>query len=788
MRKILFKSALFVLSLLLCFTLVNIRVNTYANSIIDFNIDKIVGDFDFKSTDFTSVIVEIEEKSIVESKHSGIVQNKKGLFTIRNIIKQEIYDVIDEAVVGLEYDYLFSGFALTLQENNILQLAKINGIKAIYPNVHYVATEVEFNISEDSTPNMLNSNPYVGGVRAWELGYTGAGMTVAVIDTGVDYNHPELAHAFGEYKGYDFFDMDSDPMEGPGQYHGTHVSGTIVARSFGIAPDANLLVYRVLGPKGGSSEQVLAGIEQAVIDGADVMNLSLGNILNDPDYATSIALDWAMAEGVVAVTSNGNGGPDFWTVGSPGTSRSAISVGSTKLPHTDFDISFYTSENNSYESAKVMGTPSKEAIEELNGQTLEYVFVGLGAIDDFTEVDVDGKVALIYRGGISFTDKNYNAYINGAKACIIFNNAQGEISASGTWYIPTFQLTYEDGLKMYYDIFYGYNMLTINTTVDDIPETVSDFSSCGPAYGTWMIKPDLSAPGEGIFSTIPINLGGYAIASGTSMASPHVAAAALLVLQAHPDYSSEEVKAVLMNSAEPLINPLTNEAYPHNVQGAGSLRIANAIEASTIVNPGSFSFGKFVKNQGKQVESQHFEIKNLSSETKKYSFTVEFDGNPEGIKVMTSNNLLVKAGKTQTVNFNVQVDTSKLEAGYYEGIITVSDGKEEIKVPTILFVQEPDYPRVSFAGVVKYNEGYIAYAYLLGGADYVEIAFYEFDNGRIGNYLGWYSSDLNVQAGYYEVYWDGTINGVSIPSGMYVIIAYAEYKGKADIIAYLFEI
>ena len=158
MRKILFKSALFVLSLLLCFTLVNIRVNTYANSIIDFNIDKIVGDFDFKSTDFTSVIVEIEEKSIVESKHSGIVQNKKGLFTIRNIIKQEIYDVIDEAVVGLEYDYLFSGFALTLQENNILQLAKINGIKAIYPNVHYVATEVEFNISEDSTPNMLNSN------------------------------------------------------------------------------------------------------------------------------------------------------------------------------------------------------------------------------------------------------------------------------------------------------------------------------------------------------------------------------------------------------------------------------------------------------------------------------------------------------------------------------------------------------------------------------------------------------------------------------------------------------
>ncbi|TXF85985.1 S8 family serine peptidase, partial [Lactobacillus delbrueckii subsp. bulgaricus] len=76
----------------------------------------------------------------------------------------------------------------------------------------------------------------------------------------------------------------------------------------------------------------IAGVERAVQDGADVMNLSLGNSLNNPDWATSTALDWAMSEGVVAVTSNGNSGPNGWTVGSPGTSREAISVGATQLP------------------------------------------------------------------------------------------------------------------------------------------------------------------------------------------------------------------------------------------------------------------------------------------------------------------------------------------------------------------------------------------------------------------------------------------------------------------------
>jgi minor extracellular serine protease Vpr len=780
------------LSLVLAFsTSVDAKKNqstpTPTRSSVDLSTVKIHGKYDFKSSDLTTVIVQLEDESLVEAKHKGVSQTKDNLQSKRNQVIAEVVELTN-GEVEREYDYLFSGFALELPENKLMSLVSIPGIKAVYPNVHYTTDEVEMVLSDVFRPEMVDSNPYVGAEEAYFKGITGKGITVAVIDTGADYTHPELQHAFGEYKGYDFFDNDSDPQEYPGEYHGTHVSGTIAALSFGIAPEARLLAYRVLGPDGGSSLQVIAGIEQAVKDGADVMNLSLGNSLNDPDYATSIALDWAMAEGVVAVTSNGNSGPEPWTVGSPGASREAISVGSSALPHDAYNVSFFTSEGLTYNSAAVMGTPTPDAVAALDGQSYEFVYVGLGGPDDYANVDVEGKIALIQRGSYAFTDKNYYAALNGAVAAIIFNNVPGEeISASGDWYIPTFQLTWEDGVMLYNEMVAGNNALTISTEAYDVPETISDFSSRGPAMDTWMIKPDILAPGDLILSTMPG--GGYGYAGGTSMASPHVAGAAALILQVHPDYSPEDVKAALMNTAVDLIDPATGELYPHNDQGAGSMRIMDAINAETLVTPGSYSFGKFIKNNGKQVEGQSFEIKNLSDERKTYTFDVQFSGNPDGIKVMTSNNTKVQAHGTQQVNFNVQVDTNKLAAGYYEGTITVSDGEQTIVVPTILFVQEPDYPRVAGAGVESIGDGmYVAYALLPGGAELAQLDIYMLDNGSIGDYLGSFPEAYDLPSGYYEELWDGTINGEKLAPGEYVIAAYAECKGVAEYKAYLFEI
>lgn len=751
---------------------------------------QIFGDIELSSKRPTSVIVELKAESIVEAKHKGKKQTKASLKAERGKVIGDLKKAVANADVNREYDYVFSGFSVELPGNEIVKLLAIPGVKAVYPNVHYTADVISSKeiTAEEFSPAMMDSAPFIGANKAWDAGFTGEGITVAVIDTGVDYTHPDLAHAFGDYKGYDFVNDDNDPQEGPGQYHGTHVSGTVAANGAikGVAPDAKLLGYRVLGPNGGTTEDVVAGVELAVQDGADVMNLSLGNSLNNPDWATSIALDWAMAEGVVAVTSNGNAGPNNWTVGSPGTSRDAISVGATRLPYNVYDSTLSTGDTF-FSTAKVMGYPSDEELLALNNKEYEFVYVGLGYPEDFEGKDLEGKIALISRGEFAFVDKATNAKNAGAVGAIIFNNVAGEHADVPGMVIPTIKTELSDGQKLLAELDKGNNKVTFNIAFSkSVGETMADFSSRGPVTHTWMIKPDVSAPGVNIVSTFPGN--GYAALQGTSMSSPHVAGAAALILEANPNWDTDDVKAALMNTAEDIIDPKTGKVYAHNTQGAGSIRVVDALNTTTLVAPGSHSFGKFVKDSGKQVEKQSFEIKNLSNETKNYSFEVEFAENPDGIKVMMSKNLKVNANKSQQVNFNVQVDTSKLEPGYYEGTIIISDGKQTIDVPTILFVGEPDYPRVTGAFIEKEAEGsYNVGSYLPGGAEVLEYDVYVFNtNGTIGGFVDTIGSFTDAPTPYHEFLWDGTVqNGINLPNGDWVLAVYVEKAGVTEYKAYL---
>ncbi|MFD1019625.1 S8 family serine peptidase [Thalassobacillus hwangdonensis] len=762
----------------------------------ELDIAELFGEIETSSDRPTSVIVELEEESIVEANHKGKKQSKANLNKERGKVISELKKQVKTADVNREYDYVFSGFSVELPGNEIIKLLAVPGVKAVYPNVHYTADVIskEEISAEEFSPEMMKSAPFIGANEAWEAGFTGEGVTVAVIDTGVDYTHPDLAHAFGDYKGYDFVDDDNDPMEGPTQYHGTHVSGTVAANGAikGVAPEANLLGYRVLGPNGGTTEDVVAGIELAVQDGADVMNLSLGNSLNNPDWATSIALDWAMAEGVVAVTSNGNAGPNNWTVGSPGTSREAISVGATQLPYNEYTVELAPSEGVEYPTAKVMGFPSDEELLALNGVEYEFVYVGLGAEADFEGKDLEGKIALISRGGFAFVDKAANAKAAGAVGAIIFNNVAGEHADVPGMAIPTIKTELADGQKLLAELEAGNNTVSFDIEFDKaVGETMADFSSRGPVTLSWMIKPDVSAPGVNIVSTFPN--GTYAALQGTSMASPHVAGVAALLLEKNPGWATENVKAALMNTAVDVIDPGTGEAYAHNTQGAGSVRVMDALNTENLVVPGSYSFGKFVKEKGKQVEKQHFEIKNLSNERKTYNFDVEFDGNPEGVKVSTSKNLKVGAGKSQKVNLNVQVDTSKLEPGYYEATITVSDGSQIIEVPSILFVGEPDYPRVTGAFMEKANEdSYYVGAYLPGGAEVLAYDLYVFDEetGGIGAPIDTIGVFEDAPLPYHEFVWDGKVRTEGntreeLPNGDWVLAVYVEEAGVTEYKAYL---
>ncbi|MFB5663577.1 S8 family serine peptidase [Alteribacillus sp. HJP-4] len=753
------------------------------------------GEHDLNSKERTRVIVEIDEPSLVEARQTGQPSSREQIKNSRDQVSADVLERLEDGEVDREYDYVFSGFSLELEGEDILSILSVDGVKAVYPNAQYETDQIGETTeldAEEFHPLMADSAPYIGADEAWEAGYTGEGITVAVIDTGVDYTHPDLEHAFGSYKGYDFVDEDSDPQEtqpgeNPGDEtnHGSHVAGTIAANGNikGIAPDADLLGYRVLGPGGsGTTEDVLAGIEQAVEDGADIMNLSLGNTLNDPDYATSTALDWAMEEGVVAVTSNGNAGDSEWTVGSPGTSRDAISVGASQLPYNEFDTELDLG-SVSFPDAEILGFPSEDELLELEGETREVVFAGLGSEEEFQEIDAEGKIALMERGELAFVDKAINAEAAGADGAIIYNNVSGPIP----FYIPgmavpTWKLDDISGRDLAEAVEDGDNEVTISLAeAGKVGETIADFSSRGPVMDTWMIKPDVSAPGVDITSTVPTyneeEPHGYASMQGTSMASPHVAGAAAVLLEKHSDWEVEEVKGALMNTAERLNDPEGND-YPHNAQGAGSIRLPEALDTETIAVPGSHSFGTFLKDNGRQVERQHFSIQNESGERKDYDLDVTFDGNPDGISVSTSKNTKINPGQTKKVNMNVKVTASKLDPGYHEGMITLTDDEEEIEIPTILFVQEPDYPRVSDFQIDLMEDGtFLMDVYTPGGAETAEIVLYESD---LLEFQGVVASRQNLDPGYHSFTWDGLLEGEPLAPGEYHLFAFAEKSGQVD--------
>ncbi|MFB4162996.1 S8 family serine peptidase [Alteribacillus sp. JSM 102045] len=755
----------------------------------------LVGDHNLTSNQRETVLVELTEPGYIEGKQQGQTISKKNLQTARSEVKDKIKNKINSPTIKREYDHVFSGFSLELKGNDIPDLLTVEGVKAVYPSVEYeVDVQAPLSIlkQKEFHPQMNDSAPYVGAPEAWEQGLTGQGITVAVIDTGVDYTHPDLEHAFGDYKGYDFVDDDGDPQETPpGEEedvetnHGTHVAGTIAAngKMKGIAPDANLLGYRVLGPGGsGTTEDVIAGIEQAVEDGADVMNLSLGNILNDADYATSIALDWAMAEGVAAVTSNGNAGDANWTVGSPGTSRDAISVGASQLPYNLFETELLL-DSTSFSSAEVMGFPAEEDLLALQDESRELVFAGLGSKEEFEAIHAEGKIALMVRGELAFVDKAANAKEAGADGAIIYNNESGPIP----FYIPgmevpTWKLDDEDGQKLAEAVRSGNTDLSITLEpAGEIGETIADFSSRGPAFGTWMIKPDVSAPGVDITSTVPTHdeedPHGYASMQGTSMAAPHAAGAAALILQKNPDWMVEDVKGTLMNTAESLTDP-EGEVYPHNTQGSGSIRISEALNQTTIAVPGSHSFGTFLKDKGKQSERQHITVKNNSNTTKDYNVDVSFKGDQKGISVSTSNNTKIAAGNSKKINLNVKVDAAKLEEGHHEGLISLSHADETIEIPTIFFVKEPDYPRVTHFSFQQEEDGsFQMEMYTPGGADTAEIALYKGDELE---YQGIAAEGSNLEPGYNTLTWNGLLNNEKLNPGTYHLFAFAQKNNQVD--------
>ncbi len=244
----------------------------------------------------------------------------------------------ESEVVRRRYIRVFNGLAARVRREAVDELWAIPGVTGVW-------------IDQRATASLADSVPLIHADQVWsQLGDRGEGVTVAIIDTGIDYTHPDLGGCFPDCKvmfGWDFVNNDADPMDDYG--HGTHVAGIVAANGsvMGVAPDASLMAMKVLDQYGnGLFSDVIAGIELATDpdgdpgtnDGAQVMNISLGGP-GDPDDPLSQAVDTAVAAGVVVAVAAGNSGPDFETVGSPGCARQALTVGASDKTDVIADFS-----------------------------------------------------------------------------------------------------------------------------------------------------------------------------------------------------------------------------------------------------------------------------------------------------------------------------------------------------------------------------------------------------------------------------------------------------------------
>ena len=544
----------------------------------------------------------------------------------------------DAAALGVDvevrqtYNRLWNGVSANVSDDDAEVLRAAANVVAVYPVLEFNAPPT----GSTTVPEMLSALAMTGAdIVQSELGFTGEGVNVGIIDTGVDYDHPDLGGngtdgsttfpttrvAYGyDFVGDDYNADDSSPAYQPVprpdadpddcQGHGTHVAGIVGANGDvaaggirGVAPGVTLGAYRVFGCDGSTTADVmLAAMERALADGMDVVNQSIGSAFAAwPEYPTAVASDNLVDAGVVMVASIGNDGASgLWAAGAPGVGNKVIGVASYDNTKFVADVFTVTPDgraipyNNAAESP---AAPTSGALPLASAGTLAC---------DPLDGDYTGQAVLIQRGTCSFYVKALAAQNAGAGAVVIYNNAPGMINATVApttpadppITIPVVTIPLEDGLFIEDELAVGPVELTWTDQKLSVPNPTGGLISSFSSYGLTadlQLKPDLGAPGGQIYSTYPMELAGYATLSGTSMSSPHVAGAAALLLQAKPSTAPAQVRDLFQNSADPSawsLNPALGLYEPVNRQGAGMLDVDDAILATTVVSPGKLSLGE----------------------------------------------------------------------------------------------------------------------------------------------------------------------------------------------------
>ncbi|MFC8829835.1 S8 family serine peptidase [Streptomyces sp. NPDC057137] len=402
-----------------------------------------------------------------------------------------------------------------------------------------------------ATASLDVSVPQIGAPDAWQAGYDGTGVKIAVLDTGIDTGHPDVS---GQVVAQRNFTPEADTQDHNG--HGTHVASTVAGTGAasggaykGVAPGADLVIGKVLNSAGsGLNSEIIAGMEWAVEQGADIVSMSLGatDTLGVDPLEEAVN---ALSDKALFVVAAGNSGPGDTTIGSPGVADSALTVGA-----------------------------------------------------------VDKKDAL------------------------------------------------------------------------------ASFSSRGPRLEDGGAKPDVTAPGvditaasaEGTRPDLPHPAPGYVTMSGTSMATPHVAGAAALLAQQHPDWTGARIKSALVGSAE----PGAHSAYE---QGSGRVDLTRATRQTVVSEPVSLNFGRVLwPHTDDEPMTRTITYRNDGDQAVTLDLSAEGTGPagaaaPEGLFALGARQITVPAGGTSAVVVTADTRVGGDVSGAFSLTVTAVGGDQTVR-------------------------------------------------------------------------------------------------------------
>jgi subtilisin family serine protease len=690
------------------------------------------------------------------------------LARLQNAAAAQVRAAIPSAQIQTRFSILLDGLTVRLPATSLPKLLRVSAVTKIYPNLSYYST-MDRGPSVIQATNLWAAtgdqgqgikiavvdtgvdptNPFLNPAGfAYPQGFPRGDKNLTTPKVIVARSFPGPVRDKLSAAAFD----KTEP-------HGTHVSGIAagdegttapagpdhptVTNLSGVAPKAwigNYRVFTVPTPLGhqANTPEIVQAFEAAVADGMNVINFSGGGPQTDPanDAMYETIHNVALA-GVVPVIAAGNDREDYGlgTTGSPGTAPDAIAVAATSNSHvfapalsvtngppslgavpiqsaggTKLPGAWSTLDQPIVDVASIMGTDSKPVESHLCGSAAD-PNTSLGTLP---KGSVAGKILLVDRGVCTFASKAERALVGGAAGLILVDNRFGEANPIPIPLpLPSGMISDLDGqqLRAFLAANGGQAAIRVTSGIQEILTNrggiITSFSSAGPTDFGHLLKPDISAPGLDVLSSTPPATTGstFSVFAGTSMATPHIAGAAALLLQLHPGWTPYQVKSALMSTAGPAWGDTarTQEA-PVLLGGAGLANTLAANDPKIFTDPQSLSFQSIDVSAGPQRDSMLLTVSDASGGAGNWTVSLAPQSQTTGVQIDVPGTVALASGGDVAIPVVVR---AAADAGLGEnyGFVVLTGNGVQRRVPYAFIVERPALRSAPFVALKKLQTG-----------------------------------------------------------------------------------